>query len=223
MKKIRCLRLLILVALLLLTNFQISAQSEKVNGQNFPVAKQNDWQKISWEKWGLAFSIPPEFKQTSERPKGDSTKPDEYFGESRNYERQNDGKATAPRLEFSIDITNWKGEKVRDEYQGKMEELTPAQLFEIDYNATKRQMESGKFPIEELSNVEIGGVKGAYILAADNLSDMKGKNPTSRIRLIWQTYRLYKGNVQRILLFVDGQREELETVKKIINSFEFSQ
>lgn len=211
--KIGIKSLVLLILVLSICASAVSAQKKQ------PATNQNVWQDIKFEKWGLNFSIPKDLKEI---PQTEDDKPnlsDEDYSESRTFKRS---KTKASRLELSIDLRNTKGEKVKTEYSGKEVELSPEDLLLLTFIGDSRNVEDADSPALEAKYHEIDGVNG--VLAIINASFDAGKSvkPTNDIMVIWGTYRLFKGNVQHITFSVRGKRTQLETMKKIIDSFKLS-
>jgi hypothetical protein len=144
---------------------------------------------------------------------------DEDFSESRTFKRSI---PKAQRLELLIYLQNRKGEKVKTEFGGKEVELSAEELLRGDFNAGIISIEQEDSPVLENNYHEIDGVNG--ILMVTNVSFDAGKSikPTNDIRVIWGTFRLFKGNVQQITFSIEGKRTQLESMMKIINSLKFS-
>jgi hypothetical protein len=199
-----------------------NAQPKKSAPAKRMIPKQTAWQQINWEIWGVAFSLPPQLKFVDETPENNPTRPDGYFGATRNYEKNPPPGATNAKLELMISITNWKGEKFKIEEENRKLELTPEQMFEIDHSADQRNVQQADSPIEAVEYFEAGGLKGTYLLANAKYEKATDKSPATRVRVLWQTFRIYQGNIQRVSLAFTGQRKELETMKKVIKSLKFA-
>jgi hypothetical protein len=221
MKKKIWFRIFILSLSLAAASFA-GAQSKKSAPAKPAVPKTAVWQSVNWEIWGVAFSLPPQLKLGSETPENNPSRPDGYFGATRIYEKNPPRGAASAKLELMISITNWKGEKFKIDEENRKLELTPEQMFEIDHSADQRNMQREDSPIEEVEYFEAGGLKGTYVLANEKFAKTTDKTPASRIQVLWQTFRIYRGNVQRISLAFTGQRKELETMKKVIKSLKFA-
>lgn len=198
-----------------------TAQPKKSAPVKSAAPKPAVWQSVDWEIWGVAFSLPPQLKFASETPENNESRPDGYFGATRIYEK-NPPVAAVANLELMISITNWKGEKFKIDEENRKLELTPEQMLEIDHSADQRNMLQADSPIEAVEYFEAGGLKGTYVLANEKFGKAKVKSPATRIRVLWQTFRIYQGNIQRISLALSGQRKELETMKKVIQSLKFA-
>ena len=215
-----CARLAIFAAaaLLALAPFGFAQQKRRAKTTT---TRANIWQDVKWEKWGVAYSLPRDLKLTGETPQSNPTRPDGYFGDTREYERSRGGQANASRLALTVDVTNWKGEKIKTDYRGGEIELTPEQLVRLDYIGDTRLRDDPQSPVREASYLEIDGVTGIFVLANAAYDAGKGVNPNNDVRLIWQTHRLYNRNVQRISLVLEGKQKELDAMKKIVASLKF--
>lgn len=202
--------LILLILVLPICTSMVFAQKKQTK------AKQDILQEVKWEKWEMKFSIPRDLKETTEKPEDEPIPNDENFGESRTFAR-----SKASRLVLSIDVTNWKGEKVKTEYESGEVELSPEQLLALDHIGDTTAMKRADSTMLEADYLEIDGITG--IFAIMNKSSRLGKTikPTNEIIMVWGTYRIFKGNVQRITVSLEGQRKQLETMKKIINSLNF--
>jgi hypothetical protein len=183
-------------------------------------AKQSIWQEVKWERWELKFSIPTDLKETTEIEEDKLIPADENFGETRTFERT--GGSNAPRFEMSIDLTNWKGEKIKTEYNSGEVELSPEQMLKLDYIGDSGDVKRADSPTLEASYLEIDGLTGVFVIR--NMVSGAGKivKPNKKIVVVWGTYRVFKGNVQRIAVSIEGQGKQLGTMKTIINSLKFN-
>jgi hypothetical protein len=74
--------------------------------------------------------------------------------------------------------------------------------------------------LENRQYLEIGRLRG--VLTQLNFGT-KHTVPVAEdaVFLDWSAYRVYKGNVQRLTLMIEGKRAELDTMKRILLSFTF--
>lgn len=191
----------------------ISAQK-----QQKPV-KQGVWQDVKLERWGLKFSIPTDLKETTSKEENEPISTDGNFTESRTFERST---PKASRLQLSVYLRNAKGEKIKTENNGKEVELSPEQLLTLDYIGDSGDAKRADSPTVEADYQEIDGVNGIFVVRNVSWDAGKTVKSTNDIRVIWGTYRLFRGNVQQIMFSVEGKRTQLETMKKIINSLKFN-
>jgi hypothetical protein len=167
----------------------------------------------------LKFSIPKDLKAI---PQMEDEKPnfsEDDYNESKVFKRSI---PKASRLEMYVYLRNFKGETVKTENKGKDYNMTPADLLLLDFIGEISLVKQANSPALEANYYESDGVNG--ILEVMNVSFDAGKSvkPTNDIRVIWGTYRLFKGNVQQINFTIEGKRTQLETMKKIIDSLKFS-
>lgn len=205
--------LLLLVSVVALGTSVVSAQTKPV------VAGQNVWQEVKLDTWGLNFSVPKNLKAV---PQTEDEKPDfseKDFSESRNFKRS---VPKAQSLKMSVDLRNFNGETVKTESNGKEYILTPADLLRLDASADSRAAEEADSPIVEANDHEIDGVNGSLVVMNASRTARKTVKPTNDIVVIWGTYRLFKGNVQKVMVTIEGKRTQLETMKKIIDSLKFN-
>jgi hypothetical protein len=115
-----------------------------------------------------------------------------------------------------------KGETVKTENKGKEYNLTPEDLLLLDFIGDSNAVKRADNTALEANYHEIDGVNGSLLVM--NVASTAGKTvkPTNDIRVIWGTYRLFKGNVQKMMFSIEGKRTQLETMMKIINSLKFS-
>ncbi len=206
---------LVLLALVLsVCTSVVSAQKKQTT------AKQNIWQEVKWERWELKFSIPTDLKETTQIEEDKPIPADGNFGEMRTFERISG--PNAPRFELLIDLTSWKGEKIKTEYNGGEVEQSPEQMLTLDYIGDSGDVKRADSPTLEANYLEIDGLTGVFVIR--NMTSGAGKTvkPNNKILVIWGTYRVFKGNVQRIAVSIEGQRKQLATMKKIINSLKFN-
>ena len=212
--KINIKSLMLLMLVLSMGAYVVSAQKKQM------ATNQNIWQEVKLERWGFKFSVPKDLKAI---PQTEDDKPDfsaEDYSESRNFKR------TIPKassLKMSIDLRNIKGEKVKTEYSGKEVELSPADLLLLDFIGDSNAVKQADSPALEANYHEIDGVNGSLVVMNVSFDAGKSMKPTNNIRVIWGTYRLFKGNVQKIMFSIEGKRTQLETMMKIINSLKFSE
>lgn len=192
----------------------VSAQKKQT------LAKQSIWQEVKWERWKLKFSIPADLSETTEMDLDKPIPADENFGEMRTFERF--GGTNAPRFEMSIDLTNWKGEKIKTEYNSGEVELSPEQLLKLDYIGDIGNLSRADGPVLEVSYLEIDGLTGVFVIG--NMDSGAGKivKPNKKIIVVWGTYRVFKGNVQKIAISIKGQGNQLGTMKATIKSLKFN-
>jgi hypothetical protein len=180
---------------------------------------QNTWQEVKLDTWGVNFSIPKNLKAV---PQTEDEKPDfseKDFSESRNFKR------SVPKtqsLKMSVDLRNFDGETVKTESNGKEYILTPADLLRLDASADSRAAEEADSSILEANDHEIDGVNGSLVVMNATRAAGKSVKPTNDIVVIWGSYRLFKGNVQKVMVTIEGKRTQLETMKKIIDSLKFA-
>jgi hypothetical protein len=206
---------LVLLALVLSVYASVvSAQKKQTT------AIQTIWQEVKWERWELKFSIPTDLKETTQIEEDKPMPADGNFGETRTFERLS--VPNAPRFELSVDLTNWKGEKIKTENNSGEVELSPEQMLKLDYIGDSGDVKRADSPTLEANYLEIDGLTGVFVVR--NMSSGAGKTvkPNNKILVIWGTYRVFKGNVQRIAVSIEGQRKQLGTMKEIINSLKFT-
>lgn len=208
------------IKLLVLLTLVLSICASAVSAQKKPTTtKQNIWQEVKLDVWELKFSIPKDLKAI---PQMEDEKPnfsEDDYNESKVFKRSI---PKASRLEMYVYLRNFKGETVKTENKGKDYNMTPADLLLLDFIGEISLVKQANSPALEANYYEIDGVNG--ILEVMNVSFDAGKSvkPTNDIRVIWGTYRLFKGNVQQINFTIEGKRTQLETMKKIIDSLKFS-
>lgn len=200
-----------------------SAGAVKVNFVTKSIAHTEEdiavWQEVKLDKWNVKFSIPRDLKAV---PKTEDEKPDfseDDYSETITFERS---KPKAARLETSISLRNIKGEKVKTRRNGNPIELTPDELLLIDFNVNSMQANDAESRVLEAKYHEIDGVKGILVVFNSSVDAGKSINPTNDVYVVWGTYRLFKGNVERRDFTIKGKRTQLETMMKIINSLKFS-
>jgi hypothetical protein len=213
--KISIKSLMLMIVVLSTGASLVSAQKMKQT-----TAKQDIWQEVKWERWALKFSLPTDLKETTEKEEDRPIPADGNFGETRTFGRLN-GPA-ASRLELLADLTNWKGEKIKTENQSGEVELSPAQALELDLIGDSRDMKRADSPTLEANYLEIDGLNGVFVIRNTTSGAGKTVKPNNKILVVWGTYRVFKGNVQRIMVSLEGQRTQLATMKKIISSLKFN-
>lgn len=208
------------IKLLVLLTLVLSICASAVSAQKKPTTtKQNIWQEVKLDVWELKFSIPKDLKVI---PQMEDEKPnfsEDDYNESRVFKRSI---PKASQLEMYVYLRNFKGEKAKTERDGKPIELTPEELILLDFIADRRDVESADSPVLEAIPHDIDGVTGSLVVMNVSFAAGKSVKPTNDIRVIWGTYRLFKGNVQQINFTIEGKRTQLETMKKIIDSLRFS-
>ena len=85
----------------------------------------------------------------------------------------------------------------------------------FSWEKQKKQKDS-----ENLQYLEIGGLRGVLLQLSWSIKNA-GPMPQDTLELDWNMYRVYKGNVQRLTLMMEGKREDLDTMKRVLTSFEF--
>lgn len=116
------------------------------------------------------------------------------------------------RLALTVDVTvtNWD-----KDFPPETGGLRPEALLEQRYALTEREKSSGQAPIEELSYLELDGVKGIFFRA----TQFDDKN---RIWLNWQTLRYHKDKAQQLSISVRGLRSDLDNLRTVIESVSFA-
>lgn len=207
--------ILVLLVLLVCPCFVFAQNGKKVAGKSIP-------QEIKWEKWGLEFSVPSDMKESIKPPEDNTNSADEYVsGGAKRFERPLNSKLKITYLDLSVNVTSWKGEKVKTEFESGKVELSPEQMLQLDFIGDTSGVEKADSPQIEAKYLEIDGQKG--IFSVRNLSLEAGKTikPENTILVVWGTYRVFKGNVQQVIVGFEGKRKDLEVMKKVINSFKF--
>lgn len=209
------------IKLLILLTLVLSICASAVSAQKKPTAtNQNIWQEVKLDEWGVKISIPKDLKAI---PQMEDEKPnfsEDDYSESRTFKRSI---PKASRLEMSVWLRNMKGEKAKTERNGKPIELSVEELLLLDFIGDSSAVKRADSPALEADYHEIDEVTG--VLSVSNASFDAGKSvkPTNDIRVIWGTYRLFKGNVQQMMFSIEGKRTQLDTMMKIINSLKFSE
>ena len=205
---------------LILLTLVLSICASVVSAQKKPTAtNQNIWQEVKLDGWEVKFSIPKDLKAIPQTADEKPNFSDDDFSESRAFKRSI---PKAQRLEISVYLRNMKDETVKTENKGKEYNLTPADMLLLDFIGDSSAVKRADSSALEANYHEIDGVNGS--LSVMNVSSNAGKSikPTNDIRVIWGTYRLFKGNVQQMTFSIEGKRTQLETMMKIINSLKFS-
>lgn len=149
----------------------------------------------------LVLTVPAELKEeVSSQPNknGDVTWTVHYFTWT---------KRRVP-LEVDVIVTNWDKDFPPEAGGGSPEELLAQR-----YAATQQEKSAGA-PIEELSYLEVGGVKG-ILFRAGQLDDH------NKVWLSWQTLRYHKGKAQQLSISVRGIRSDLDKLMNVISSASF--
>ena len=207
--------ILILLVLSICPCFVFAQNGKKVAGKIIP-------QEIKWEKWGLAFSVPPDMKETSEPPTDNPNSSDENIsGGEKTFERSLNSKLKIPRLDLSVSVTTRKGEKMKTEFESGEVELSPEQMLELDFIGDTNGVERADSTQIEAKYLEIDGQKGIFSIRNMSLEAGKTIKPENKILVVWGTYRIFKGNIQQVMVGLEGKRKDLEVMKKVINSFKF--
>ena len=166
---------------------------------------QKDWKTVNVPIADLTLSLPPELSKESSSSEpnknGDVSWTNHYYTWAKPSENP-----SSPPYEAEVSITNWdKG------FPPEAHGLSPEAMLELDYSADERQKNNGTAPIEELSYLEIDGVKGDFFRAGE------GADKT-QVWLHWHTFRFHKDKAQRLVIKVSGERGNLEKLKEIIRS-----
>lgn len=179
---------------------------------------QNIWQEVKLDKWGLKFSIPKDLKAIP--PEEDEpNQTDEDFTETMGFKRSI---PKASSLEMSVYLRNVKGEKIKTERNGEPVELTADEMLLLNFIGDSAEVKRADSSALEATLNEIDGLKGSLVIMNADFNAGKSIKSTNDIRVIWGTYRLFKGNVQQLMFSIEGKRTQLETMKKIINSLKFN-
>jgi hypothetical protein len=166
---------------------------------------QKDWKTVNAAIADLTLSLPPELSKESSSNEphrnGDVT----WTNYDYTWEKPREN-TDLPRYEINVSVTNWdKG------FPPQAGGLSPEALLELDYSTDERYKNDGTAPIEELSYLEIDGVKGELFRAGD-------RDDKNRIWLNWHTFRHHKDKAQKLAITVFGERSNLEKLTEIIRS-----
>jgi hypothetical protein len=166
-------------------------------------------------QWGIvSISVPAELEEdglpsTEPNRNGDVT----WTHYSRLWER----KGLSDKVVFYVNTWDADWAKVT----GQKKDVTPEALLIAEYLTARERKESGKEPIEELTDLELGGVRGLYeVRGLDELD--RGRKGGERVFLGWHAYRNYRGKPQEINIGVFGGRKDLDRLKKVIQSVKVS-
>jgi hypothetical protein len=152
------------------------------------VGRIENGQTVRWEKQGITFTVPPDWRK------------DDY--PSQEDQKLNDN--------FSLSGLAWKGP--RDQ---KIEFIL--RTGEIDFPVSEREMleadyktnQSQKDRIKESHYEEIGGLNGIFSVVA---SDQE------RIEAWWITYRHRNGKAQSVGVNLRGKQNEMDLLMTILKS-----
>jgi hypothetical protein len=181
----------------------------------------SNWQEIKWERWELKFLIPPDFMETTEMPEEQTVPEDGIFNESKTFKRSIQEKSNVSPLELEIEVSNQKGEKFKTEFESGKTELSQEDLLKFDFIVNTEDVKNADTPTLETKYLEIDGQNGLLVTMNASFDAGKTVKPENEIVLVWLTYRVFKGNIQRITMTVQGKRKELDVMKKIINTVKF--
>lgn len=133
------------------------------------------------------------------------------------YSRLWEGKGLPDKVVFYVNT--WEADWAK--VTGQKEDVTPEALLSAEYLTARARKESGEEPIEELTDLELSGVRGLYEVRG--LGDTaSGHGNTGRVFLGWHTYRNYRGRPQEINIGVFGGRKDLDRLRKVIQSVKLS-
>ncbi len=163
-----------------------SNKSQTASAEN----KTEGWQTVRWEKQGMTFTLPPDWRKDDSFPDNEAKEGEFLTSSSLTW--------TGP-LKQSLEVSVQTGAK---DFPMSAEEM-----LEKDYEIDQGLKREGKIPIEDLRYLEIDGVKGEYF-----------RQDTQRLKLSWITYRHYNGKAQHLFVTLHGPQEGLDMLLKILNS-----
>jgi hypothetical protein len=200
--------LTILLISLLLSQCGGAKQAQKETAASSDAATNaihKDWKTVNVPIADLTLSLPPELSKESSSSdpikNGDVTWTNHYY----TWAKPNDN-SDSPPYEAEVSLTNWD-----KDFPPEARGLSPEAMLALDYSGDERQKNNGTAPIEELSYLEIDGVKGEFFRAGEG----EDKN---RIWLHWHTFRYHKDKAQRLVIRVAGERNNLAKLTEIIHS-----
>jgi len=166
---------------------------------------QKDWKIVNVAIADLTLSLPPELSKESSS--NEPTRNGDVTWTSYDYTWEKPREdPDLPRNEVNVSVTNWdKG------FPAQARGLSPEAMLELDYAADERYKNDGTAPIEDLSYLEIDGVKGEFFRAGD-------REDKDKIWLNWHTFRYHKDKGQKLAITVFGERSNLEKLTEIIRS-----
>lgn len=167
--------------------------------------KQKDWKAVNVAIADLTLALPPELSKESSSNEPNRNGEVTWTTYDYTWETPPEN-SDLRRYHVNVSVTNWdKG------FPAEARGLSPEALVELDYSADERHKKEGTEPIEELSYLEIDGMKGEFFRAGDH----EDKN---RVWLNWHTFRYHKDKAQRLAIRAFGQRSDLEKLTQIIHS-----
>lgn len=213
MKLATNIRLLLLLTLTLSIGvYVVPAQKTK------PAVKQDVWQDIELDLWKVKLSVPKDLKAI---PNAGAEEPDptaDDYSETLMFQRT---KPVASRLRLEVYVRNLKGETINTENEGKEYNLTPDQMLALDFIGDTDLLNRPDSMVIEARYDKIDDVNGIFVVSNDSPGAGKSVKPNNNIMVLWGTYRLVGGYVQRIMVTIMGKRTQLATMRKIIESMKF--
>jgi hypothetical protein len=194
--------LTISLSLLLLTQFGCSSNQSMVNtngivsrsSNSLSAANKEEGQTVRWEKQGIAFTLPLDWRKDDSLSQEDEKRNDPSSVSGLVWRGPRD-----QRIEFNVET----GEKDFP--------VSAQEMLEKDYENNK----SSALHIEDLRYLDIGGVKGLYYRTPSTDKEQINAN--------WLTYRHYKGKAQSVGVIVAGSRKEMELLMRILSSIKLEQ
>lgn len=204
--------LLLLTLMLAIGVVTVPAQKTK------PAAKQELWQDVDSDLWKVKFSLPKDLKAIANT---DGEEPDpatDDYSETLIFQRT---KPLASKLRLEVYLRNVKGETINTENDGKEYNLTPEQMLALDFVGDSELLARPDSMVIEARYDKIDDVNGIFVVSNESPGARKTVKPTNNIMVLWGTYRLVGGYVQRIMVTVTGKRTQLATMRQIIDSMKF--
>lgn len=173
---------------------------------------ENDWRTEKLESADLTINIPSEFKY---RNFSGSLRHNENIV-SRNYDKTWEfSNEISNDYEVSVRTVDW--EKDFPPFRGKVE--TPEEAIETEYwieQAAKLNppVPSAERKVDEVKYLEIDGLKGIYVSIINSPK-------ADKLEIIWNTFRHYNGNGQKITISIIGKQKEREKLENILKSVKF--
>lgn len=196
----------------------LALSSQFANGQKSPTAKgskaaaqSTKWQSVNFKKWGVnGLTLPSYLVGKAESPSKSKSGEITTTTVSKVW-NSSAAKKGAKVISVDLDVTNWDKPFPQVVKDVKPEEATPQNLLAVNLLADMKNQQEENSRVEFANFYDVDGVGGG-------MTRFRDFSVKDQVIIVWQTYRYFKGQSQRITLTVTFLRPELENAEKIVNS-----
>lgn len=206
------MKILILLAFALVFSSQfVYGQKTSAASGSKPAVQSTKWQSVNFKKWGVnGLTLPSYLVGKAESP-SKSKSSDMTTSSVEKVWNSSATKKGSKIVSVDLSVTNWDKPFPQVVKDVKPEQATPENLLAVDLLAGMKNQQEENSRVEFANFYDVDGVGGG-------MTRFRDFSVKDHVIIVWQTYRYFKGQSQRITLTVTFLRPELENAEKIVNS-----